>query len=35
MISSNIALMWHLLRLAEVPDDIPRLGWLFGRQLAG
>jgi maleate isomerase len=35
VISSNIALMWHLLRLAEVPDDIPRLGSLFGRQLAG
>ncbi len=34
IVSSNIALLWHLLRLADVYDELEHLGRLFGRQLA-
>ena len=33
VVSSNIALLWHLLRLAGVTDDVPGRGSLFRRQL--
>jgi len=33
VLSSNIALFWHLLRLAGVADEIEGLGQLFSRQL--
>ena len=33
VVSSNIALLWHLLRLAGVTDDVPGRGSLFSRQL--
>ena len=33
VVSSNIALLWHLLRLAGVTDDVPGRGSLFRHQL--
>ena len=30
VVSSNIALIWHLLRLAGVDDDLSQFGRLFG-----
>ena len=36
VLSSNMALFWHLLRLAGVSDELPQLGRIFTRQpLAG
>ena len=32
-ISSNMALFWHLLRLARFADEVDGLGQLFSRQL--
>ena len=34
VVSSNMALFWHLLRLAGVNDELERFGRLFTRQLA-
>jgi maleate isomerase len=34
VVSSNMALLWHLLRLAGVADEVPGRGTLFSRQLA-
>ena len=34
VVSSNMALFWHLLRLAGVNDELGQLGGLFTRQLA-
>lgn len=34
VVSSNIALFWHLLRLAGVDDELEEYGQLFTRQLA-
>lgn len=31
VVSSNLALLWHLLRLAGIADQLPHLGQLFGR----
>jgi maleate isomerase len=33
IVSSNMALMWHLLRLSGVADEVPGFGRLFSRQL--
>jgi len=35
VISSNVALIWHLLRLAGVRDEIAGFGSLYGTQTAG
>lgn len=35
VVSSNMALFWHLLRLAGVDDEQPQFGRLFTRSLAG
>lgn len=34
VVSSNMALLWHLLRLVGVDDQLPELGTLFTRPLA-
>ena len=35
VVSSNMALLWHLLRLAGVDDDLSGFGRLFAQQPAG
>ena len=35
LLSSNLAMAWHCLRLAGVDDPVPEFGTLFERGLAG